>query len=129
MANKLVNLLTRSNQDITEARANRIGRSVENSFKAVLMETQAKIDSLEDKKERMLDMSASNQTTTKNAVDDLEAEGFVREYCDIDEDLFVLKRQMKIRKAAYNDLMGEDVDLSVESIVGEDTPNQDPDSE
>lgn len=125
MANKLKTLLTRSNSEITEARANRISRSVENSFKSLLMNTQAKIDVLEDKKERMLDMSASNKTTTKNAVDDLEADGFVREYCDIDEELFVLNRQMNIRKRAYEDLMGEEVNLSVDSILGDEDASDD----
>lgn len=119
MNNRLKQLLTRSNSQITETRAERISRSVENSFKARLMDTQSKIDVLQDKKERMMDMSASNNTTTKNAIDDLNAGGFVDKYCEIDEELFILNRQMSIQKKAYKDLFAEDVSLTVDPLLEE----------
>lgn len=113
MSNKLKKLLTRSNSEITKTRAERISRSVENAFKARLMDTQSKIDVLNDRKERMMDMSASNNTTTKNAIDDLNATGFVDKYCEIDEELFILNRQMSIQKNSYKELFEEEVDLSM----------------
>jgi hypothetical protein len=117
MSTKLRKLLTRSNSEITETRAERISRSVENAFKARLMDTQSKIDVLNDKKERMMDMSASNNTTTKNAIDDLNATGFVDKYCEIDEELFILNRQMTIQKNAYKELFEEDADLSMDATL------------
>ena len=108
MAKRIIKLLTRSNDKITQDRAERISRAVENAGKAQLMKIQSRIDQIEDKKERMLDMSADNQTTTRNAIEDLEAEGFIKKYNEYNQELFILNRELTIAKEGYDELMGED---------------------
>lgn len=101
-------LLTRSNAQISEDRADRITRAVENAAKAELMNIQTKIDRIEDKKERMLDMSSDNRTTTKNAIDDLDATGFVQKYNEYEQELFILDRERQIAQKAFDKLLAEE---------------------
>lgn len=105
---KIYNLLTRSNDTITKDKAERITRAVSNSFQRKVLGYEEKIDKLVDKRERMLDMSASNVTTTKNAIDDLEADGFVEKFDELNQELFIAKRQLEIAKEGYEELLGEE---------------------
>lgn len=66
----------------------------------------SRLANLEDQKERMLDMSASNNTTTKNAIDDLESEGFVNEIIDLDYKIAILKEKIALAEETRDDLLG-----------------------
>ena len=103
---KITQLLTRTNKEITQARAERITNSVETSFQKHVLDLQGDIDTLEDRRERMLDMSASNNTTTRNAIDDLEADGFVSEIIEIDTKIELKRRHLKIARDAKSELLG-----------------------
>lgn len=103
---KIQKLLTRTNKEITADKSERISKGVSNSFQRKRLGVEQKIDKLKDKRERLLDMSADNHTTTRNAIDDLEADGFVDEICQIDEDLVILERRLEIVTEAEEELVG-----------------------
>jgi len=112
---KITQLLTRSNKQISQARAHRITKSVDTSFQKKVLNLEGEISQMEDKRERLLDMSSSNVSTTKNAVDDLEADGFVDAITDIDIKLELKRRHIKVVKQSQEDIMGdvvEDTDQS-----------------
>jgi len=104
---KITQLLTRSNKQITQDRATRITSSVDTSFQKFILNLKGEIDQLEDQRDKMLDMSASNVTTTRNAVDDLNSDGFVQELVSIDTDIELKKRHLNIALGSKDGLLGE----------------------
>ena len=103
---RLFSILTRDDKTITKDRANRISTAVTTSFQKKVLDKEGEIQKMEDKRERLLDMSSSNQTTTRNAVDNLEADGFVDEICRLELEIELAERELAIICRAKENLVG-----------------------
>lgn len=79
-------MLTRSNSKITADRAKRLAKSAKREYDRMVVEKEEKIDLIDDKIERMMDLSASNQTTTDNRTKDLDTARWVRDIAELEMD-------------------------------------------
>lgn len=104
---KITQLLTRSNAQISHDRAERITNSVERAAKREIFRAEEKVDQLVDEKEKMLDMSSDNQTTTKNAIENLKSDDFVSKFAELDVEITLAKQKLKIVKQSVDSLIGE----------------------
>lgn len=108
MANFLVNQLTRSNSKISQDRAERMSRGVERSYISLINEKKQELDDIDEQIDRMLDMSSSNVTTTKNAIDELNSSKFVEKISELDINRALLVQELEIIKKRRDELLAEE---------------------
>ena len=101
--------LTRSREELTDQRADRIVKTVDNSFKKMIIDLEDEINTKEDKLEAMLDMSSDSRTTTRNVIDELspsEAKEWAKERVELKTELRLLKIKLDIAKDEQEELLG-----------------------
>lgn len=103
---KIFEILTRDSDTISKERAERIATAVDTSFQKKVLDCKGAIQKLEDQREKLLDMSSSNETTTRNAVDDLAADGFVDKICELDLEIFLAERELEVMMDTKKRLIG-----------------------
>lgn len=104
--NKIYDLLVRDNKTIQKDRAERVSISIGESFDKVLMDERSKLRKLEDKRAKLLDMSASNVTTTRNAIDKLESDEFAKELCELELEIELQERTVSVYEDAKSKYVG-----------------------
>lgn len=98
-------LLSAGNKAVTAKRAGRLALAAKNAQAKLLMTIQDKIHKVEDSLEDMLDMSASNQSTTLNRIDKFDADEFVTNRHKLRIQLVLLNQELE--QAEEDTLYGE----------------------
>lgn len=98
-----ISILKRDNKTIRGERANRIGRAAKNAYNAAVAAKQAEIDQIDDELETMIDVSASNSTTSLNTLREFDATAFVERRASLK-----LKRELLLQKL---DVLKQDEDF------------------
>jgi hypothetical protein len=83
----MVEILQRNNEKIQSERAERIGLELKEAHLSLLLEKRTEIRQLNNKLSSMTDLSASNSSMDVNAIRDIDAANFVREYQKVKEQL------------------------------------------
>lgn len=105
-----IDQLTRSNKEIKQERAERIGKLTANQLRTELMNTQQEIMEIEDELERQLDVSTDNQSTTINRIQDWDAGEFISKRARLKLNLRRLKEEkMPVLTEMASDLFGEEL--------------------
>jgi hypothetical protein len=83
----MVETLKRDNAKIQNDRAERIGVELKEAHFSLLLEKRSEIRQLNNKLAAMTDLSASNNAMDVNAIKDIDAQQFVKDYQRINEQI------------------------------------------
>lgn len=105
-SNKFVSLLTRTNNKIQEDRAKRIGSSVEDALTVKKITIKGEVNEIRDRLEAMLDLSASNDTTSANRIKNFDATKFVNERHELRMQLALKEEELALIEEDMEELLG-----------------------
>lgn len=106
-AESFMSILKRGDKKIEEARAKRIAGAVYDEQFALVAGKRAAVRKLEHHLDKMLDMSPSNSSQTVNRIMDLDANGFVQEFQQVQVDLELARVEYRIADATLRNLFPE----------------------
>lgn len=93
---KFTEVLKRGNKKITEDRAKRLSKSAKREYKRIIDKKEEEIDCIDDKLEKMLDLSASNSNMIDNKTKDLDVKSWVQEMVDLELNREALKLEIEV---------------------------------
>ena len=88
--------LKRSNSQIKDDRADRIGKSVTMSYEALVNKKKKELFEIEDQLELMTDISAGNSSTSLNTVRDFDGDAFVEKRAKLLAEQTILELKLKV---------------------------------
>ena len=106
---KFFEILKRENSQIKDERADRIAQSTKEAHIKLILDKKAKVDTLRNKMENMLDLSASPDVTVDNKLSDFDPQAFVYEYQDNAEKLQVAQLKYEVAIKVGEDLFNLDI--------------------
>jgi len=99
--------LVKSNKEIKTSRAERISRNASNAYSDIIRTLEKRFDSLEDRKEDLLDLSPDSELSLNPIKGDFDAATWCSELQKIEIDILNVTVELKVARQVSSELFGE----------------------